>query len=420
MRRLVNVIGVSGVIYAATRRSPTWTSGTIEEGKKDKKKPWLQLHFDIDKTLIVSDPVSGKDTPAMVNSIISEVVWGKVDPHTGEWTCISRHPSTVSPEPDDSSVMTFGEYLENVKFRREEIRGYMDDHKAEPIKKANAAKKAQAAKLKTHFTEPGQIGEQFHGDFENLMSYLEVPPEVKKLDDHNIFKDGRYAILPSFFHLLVHLQKEQRDFSITFRTFGTEIEEVAREFNLFCEGKHPLFPHARADGSEGTLDRRLDTKQHIGAFRLSDAICECANTLFLQTMVPNLNEDEDQGYFAVSGWHPIGRILNRTNNTTWALRDSYSFWANDNESDTSGKVLLVRHWNLDTHPIFFDDNIERDRAHIVNVKRLDRRPQYAPFPFAQTKGKYLVKAEPFLAITDENYFIKALAECEEARKKKNK
>jgi len=52
-------------------------------------------------------------------------------------------------------------------------------------------------------------------------------------------------VLPSFFNLLLHLQKEKREFSLTFRTFGTELEQVAMELNMFCNGHHPLFPDAR-------------------------------------------------------------------------------------------------------------------------------------------------------------------------------
>lgn len=406
MRRVVNVFGASGVLYAVTRRTTTWTSGT-PEGKKDTKAR-LQLHFDINKTLIVSDPVGGKDTPGMVNSLISEVTWGKVDPKTGEWTCVSKRPSPVSPHPSDPSVMTFGEYLENVKLKRVEVPKVMGEKEAAPIKNENAAKKAQTTKLKTHFTEPGQLGEQFRADFHNVMSHLELPPEAKAVSDPHFFHDGRCFVLPSFFHFLLHLQKEQRNFSLTFRTFGTEIEKVASELNMFCEGKHPLFPHARADGTNGTLDLRIDLTRQVGAFELNSE----EKRLYLHTLTPNDPKSDVQ---CISGWPEISRFLNRVDNSTWALRDCYPFWAANHESDTSGKVIFVEPDNRDVHPIFFDDNIERDRAHIVNVLTGDGAQ---PLPFKQTKGKYLVKAEPYLAITDDHYFIKALAECEEARNKK--
>ena len=55
--------------------------------------------------------------------------------------------------------------------------------------------------------------------------------------------------------------------------------------------------------------------------------------------------------------------------------------------------------------IFFDDNIERDRAHIVDV-RCART--FKPLPFSETKDIFIAKVEPYYAITDENYFIDLL------------
>lgn len=55
-------------------------------------------------------------------------------------------------------------------------------------------------------------------------------------------------ILPSFFWCLLALKEAEADFGVVFRTFGDDIPEVSREYNAFCEGKHPLFPGAKMDG----------------------------------------------------------------------------------------------------------------------------------------------------------------------------
>ena len=57
--------------------------------------------------------------------------------------------------------------------------------------------------------------------------------------------------------------------------------------------------------------------------------------------------------------------------------------------------------------IFFDDNIERDRAHIVDV-RCSRT--YVPVPFKISENVFIKKVEPYYAITDENYFIDLVEE----------
>lgn len=65
-----------------------------------------------------------------------------------------------------------------------------------------------------------------------------------------------------------------------------------------------------------------------------------------------------------------------------------------------------------TSAIFFDDNVERDRAHIVDARDLHTGK---PLPFrgeGGTQGRHLVKVEPLQSILDEMYFAKALRAAE--------
>lgn len=52
-------------------------------------------------------------------------------------------------------------------------------------------------------------------------------------------KDCMVFLLPSFLKLLVYLRKNKRDFSIVFRTFGSDGEKIKIEFNNLCDGLHP-------------------------------------------------------------------------------------------------------------------------------------------------------------------------------------
>lgn len=53
--------------------------------------------------------------------------------------------------------------------------------------------------------------------------------------------------------------------------------------------------------------------------------------------------------------------------------------------------------------IFFDDNIERDRAHIVDARDAHT---FAPIPFSITENVFMKKVEPYFAITDPDYYVK--------------
>lgn len=107
-------------------------------------------------------------------------------------------------------------------------------------------------------------------------------------------------------------------------------------------------------------------------------------------------------------------------------------------SDDSGKLLPIKVLRPgcdepDCHHIFFDDNIERDRPHIVDVRNIRTG---APVALADSINRcvaslssavldvigvltrcvhslglvrrYIVKAEPIEAVLDREYYVKAL------------
>ena len=91
-----------------------------------------------------------------------------------------------------------------------------------------------------------------------------------------------------------------------------------------------------------------------------------------------------------------------------AIRDDYQWWHAHNESDTSGKLMLIDYLadkELEIVQVFFDDNIERDRAHIVDVRAL---PSFSVIPFERSRGLYLQRVEPYDAILSDRYYIKII------------
>jgi hypothetical protein len=54
---------------------------------------------------------------------------------------------------------------------------------------------------------------------------------------------------------------------------------------------------------------------------------------------------------------------------------------------------------------FFDDNIEFERAHIIDIQN---SKTLESVPFENAKNKFIVKSEPFFAIIDHMYFVKEI------------
>ena len=188
-----------------------------------------------------------------------------------DWEICSTNPQKVPPE---EGAITFGEFVENqslgLKMSKKEIKTY-----------------------KTRFTEKGMAGETCFESFEKLQECMRYSVETKFVDKYaggcdnnrspiygetisniqnsvisededqrttlpeneddkiedkenisieNILQSGSYHIIPSFFKLISYLHQEEINFRLIFRTFGVDLAKVAFEFNLYCEGKHPLFP----------------------------------------------------------------------------------------------------------------------------------------------------------------------------------
>lgn len=79
--------------------------------------------------------------------------------------------------------------------------------------------------------------------------------------------------------------------------------------------------------------------------------------------------------------------------------------------DTAGKPMLIDRQDSRQMHIFFDDNIEHDRAHAVDARELSSGE---PIPFRETQGRYLWRVNPYSAIMNDDYFVECVRQCESA------
>lgn len=202
-------------------------------------KPRLCLHFDINKTIIMTDASSGRSVHQTLNSLLSECTWGLCELKSMEershrdWVVCCSEPCFEPPVP---GAMTLGSYLE--------------DHTTVP--------KTEQTQIKRAFTDMGSIGEQFRVYRDKLDDALRLPDDVDIPSDLSVLSTGYYHIVPSFFQVIEYLVESGIEFNLLFRTFGVDIEHVCEEFNLFCEGRHPIFkPRRKLDGTDPTFGKDL-------------------------------------------------------------------------------------------------------------------------------------------------------------------
>lgn len=215
----------------------------------------LCLHFDINKTIIMSDIGAGRDLLGTINSLLSECTWGlySADKHkhlreVDDWVICHNEPGVVPPVINS---VTFGTFLEDF----------------------TGLEKKERTRLKTAYTHNGEVGERFSPFVDTICKSLQLSERVNEVTDvDDLFHQGCCHILPSFFVMVEYLVQEQIDFRIVFRTFGVDIANVAREFNVFCEGRHPYHPYTlpyKLDGSDSRYarDLRLQLSQTSGSLR---------------------------------------------------------------------------------------------------------------------------------------------------------
>lgn len=210
-------------------------------------KARLCIHFDINKTMIMSDVVSGRSLDETLSSLLSECTWGLCEPKplaersAADWVVCHSAPENVAPV---EGAITLGTYLE--------------DHTLTP--------KKEQTRIKRAFTSEGNLGHQFLPYQKKLKEALLIDPIVDVSDLHYL-SSRCYHIIPSFFRLVEYLAEQHFEFSILFRTFGSDIANVCDEFNLFCSGKHPAYvPSRRLDGSDPLFpkDLRIVLPDHHG------------------------------------------------------------------------------------------------------------------------------------------------------------
>lgn len=204
-----------------------------------KMKARMCLHFDINKTIIMSDVVSGRTMTETLSSLLSECTWGLCEPKELEhrsatdWVACHPQPTNVSPVPGS---VTLGTYLE--------------DH--------TLVSKKEQTRIKRAFTQKGNSGHQFLSFQNDLNEALRCEINAANNDQLHYLSSGYYHIIPSFFRLVEYLAEMDIEFNILFRTFGVDIENVCSEFNLFCTGRHPAFvPSRRLDGTDPNYRKDL-------------------------------------------------------------------------------------------------------------------------------------------------------------------
>jgi len=120
------------------------------------------------------------------------------------------------------------------------------------VKKFHSESNAkEKKKLEDEFFTRKGLGAALVQEYQNIKQSLSLPrflteayrklDEGHQLDDRELqkvleklryhFSEDQHFILPSFYKLISYLKIMKKDFAILFRSFGSDIKDVANEFN---------------------------------------------------------------------------------------------------------------------------------------------------------------------------------------------
>lgn len=188
-----------------------------------------------------------------------------------------------------------------------------------------AEREETRTRMVAKFSQPGGQGSKFKNTYEKLIKNLNLPKGAKdelgitgdngmependltqpmthdpdqsedeetKRDNERkafdkvmlreLYSEGRYYLIPSFYRTLMYLKKNKYEFSVVFRTYGHDMKKAVHEFDKFARGEHPCFngrngmPVVKMDGAKNSKDFRFTkpNEQICHLYRLGPNVTE--------------------------------------------------------------------------------------------------------------------------------------------------
>jgi len=373
----------------------------------------------VNNTILIVDSETGQGAHDLIATNLAGSAWGIIVCKGDLWVLVAKEPSV---QPPWKGLISYSEFVNQ-----------RDPIPAEAKKKEiREVKERRREKLK-RFCEVGEPGEAMKTHLSTLLGKLSLPEELRGSQaaiDAGVCGNN-IRILPSFLYLLQELKKAGRTFSILFRTFGADLNEVfEKEFNAFCEGRHPLFPDGLVlDGSDGRPDHRMDLSDEtvMGTFVRGledDSISLVWGTHFqpepqeggIKWYIESQRADPEQKLEIIQGVEEVAQNLEARvmrQSKSIAIRDFYDSWAATRFRGIGGKPFFL---NMEDHhkfQMFFDDTLRPTDPTIVDP--IDARDYPVRIPAAQVFNIHMVTASPLRSIAEPTYFMDMLDKCEKAK-----
>ena len=239
----------------------------------------------------------------------------------------------------------------------------------------------------------------------------------------------------SLFNTMIKLTEQKKQFVIIFRTFGDDVDKVVYEFNLFCNGQHPLFnnvyyPRYYFNGTNGSINYVIDNTHKGIMYRFSKdirhstlvvgntkRICDNASPFNIYECY---KESIRNGSISVINggdmiYRYIMNMFNEGRSKACIINDDYLIWFSNEKEYAYGKPMFVNPYDTNVVQVFFDDNATNRWNSIVDCRNVITERS---MNVNDVWEKYVVKADAISAGINADYFVNWILEIEKKMKER--
>lgn len=412
----------------------------------------LVLHLDVNETLILSDPAGGDSYVDSLNKIVAKLAL--VRPAGAPGGAGAREAWVNDASDTDAEVLARWAWLDGTP-----LDPALRDPAAPPPPLAQstwdvplgAVRFYAVPALRRRFarafcTAAGSPGRIYAQTFDEAARKLRWPASARtdtplcRVDDGGA---ARHFLLPAALVAIAALARRGREFQLVVRTFGSDLDAVARALSAFARGDHPDFPlnelaeRGAADGSARRA-RVLIPEADLGPERCFVGRYTPAGGYSLAPApgAPPCSASAlcDEGEIAELLARPgrLGDGAGRARGEgALGVRDDYDHWLLHRCAPSAGKPLWLTADDGETTHLFLDDNIhdsEHDSIVAVRARPSALAPgdgsaapsaagQFRPLSGEATRalrGLALVPVPTLRAVLDERWMLAQIDACEAA------
>lgn len=376
---------------------------TSTPAEKEYYNHHLVVHFDINETILVGDEAGGDTREESLHKMLSKSAFVRMMPG-GEEENHHHHHHHHGVSYEETSAIVPTHWWDGTPIGKQDTTtGGM----IPPLYIGWEWPKGCCPYYRTSFKKKTKTFVEHDG-----APYRETLRKLKEgLHHHHHVDIPEQAptvlgnMLPAFFQTLEQLSKTAQKKTIVFRTFGTDLPEIAQAVTAFAQGKHPDYPDFHDPRLVMTSDCIVRGRYHRNESNNGSTVYQ-------------LFRRHDNELIAAGDQEILDFIHSHT---VCGIEDDYPFWKANGYQPWSGKPV----WKLPkVQHILLDDNIHNVKDDsIASVRRpvINSNTNTMPLGLQQQgfesltsdeilaeQGRHLIRVPTIAPILHPGWFLEAI------------